>query len=539
MNRTIFINGRIHTQDETRPWASALAAEGGRIVALGDDKEISTLSTGDGEVTNLEGRLVLPGLIDSHFHFYDWSTTRLQLPLGETKTSRELLEMVKRAAAEAAPGAWILGRGYDETHWTEGNLPTRDALDAVAPDNPVFLYRRDMHAALTNSVALKLAGVDENTPDPPDGLLDREESGHPNGILRELAVNLVDEIVPDPTEDETVEAMYRSMLELHKLGLTGVMDQRIMGGICGQGAFRSWQRLRSEGRIPMRVWTNIPGEKVDEAIALGLRTGFGDDFVRIGHVKYFADGTVGTRTAWMLEPFLDAGCGMPLTPMEDIAQGAQKAEAAGLAVAVHAIGDRANREIIDVYEKVIRSRREGPARQTAIPAAPHRIEHLQAVRPEDVQRLSRLGVVASVQPMHILDDLPMSGPCLGDKCQYLFPFRDLLDSGTPVAFGSDCPVSDPNPLMGIYAAVNRCLPDSRPSEGLNPEQRITLAEAIRCYTSGPALVMGREKELGSLGLGKLADMVVLDSDLFSIDPLEIHQVKPVMTIVGGRVVYRA
>jgi predicted amidohydrolase YtcJ len=447
--------------------------------------------------------------------------------------------MVRRAAADAAPGGWILGRGYDETHWEEGSLPTRRILDAAAPQNPVFLYRRDMHAALTNSLALKLADVDENTQDPPDGVLDREESGHPNGILRELAVNLVDDVVPDPTEDQTVEAMYQAMLELLRLGLTGVMDQRIMGGICGLGSLRSWQRLRAEGRIPMRVWTNIPGERVDEAVALGLRTGFGDDFVRIGHVKFFADGTVGTRTAWMLEPYQDAQCGMPLTPMEVIAEGFRKAQEAGLAVAVHAIGDRANRELIRILENEHRNRRPSAKRKTAVPAAPDRIEHVQMLRPEDARRLSRLRVVASVQPMHIVDDIPMSRPCLGENCRFLFPFRDLLDLGITVAFGSDCPVSDPNPMMGIHAAVNRCLLKDRPSEGLNPEQRISVPEAIRCYTAGPARVMGREEELGCLAVGKLADMVVWDSDILSLDPMDLHQVRPWMTIVHGRVVYRA
>jgi predicted amidohydrolase YtcJ len=539
MSRTFMIHGRVYTQDKKKPWASAVAVDGGRIMAIGDDQEMRPMVGSDDEVIDHEGRLTMPAFTESHVHFYDWAMTRLKLPLGQTRTASELLEMVRQAATRFRSGVWITGRGFDETHWREGALPTRLELDTVAPDHPVFLYRRDMHLALANSMALKRAGIDEATPNPSEGVIDRDESGQPTGILRELAVNLVDDVVPEPTEDDHVEAMYDAMIELHKLGLTGLMDQRIMGGIDGLGAFRAWQRLRDLDRIPMRVWTNIPGERLDEVIALGLRTGFGDDCLRVGHVKFFSDGSVGARTAWLLDSYTDAESGMPLTPMEKIADGARKAEAAGLAVAIHAIGDRANREVIGLFEDLSKSRREGKDRVTSPPVAPHRIEHVQMIRPEDVKRLSGLGVVASVQPMHSLDDIPMAHQCLGDQCRWLYPFRDMLDSGITVAFGSDCPVSSPNPLLGIHAAVNRCHPGSKPSEALNPEQRITVAEAVWCYTMGPALVCGRDRELGSLTPGKMADLVVLDEDIFQIDPMEIHGVKPAMTVYDGRVIYSA
>jgi predicted amidohydrolase YtcJ len=537
MSNMFLINGRVYTQEKQRPWATAVAIRDGRILAVGDDAEIKGLMGSDDEIIDLEGRLAVPGFTDSHFHFYDWSITRRKLPLGQTKTADELLEMVGQAASQFKTGSWITGRGFDESHWKHGVLPTRRDLDGVAPDHPVLLYRRDMHLALANSRALERAGVDEATADPPEGVLDRDETGRPTGILRELAVNLVDDVVPEPTEYDYIEAMYEAMIALHKLGLTGLMDQRIMGGIDGLGSFRAWQRLRDLGRIPLRVWTNIPGERLDEVVSMGLRTGFGEDCIRLGHVKFFSDGSVGARTAWLLDSYTDAESGMPLTPVEKIADGAAKSEEAGLAVAVHAIGDRANRAVIGIFEGLIRSRREDEDRLTALPVAPHRIEHVQMIRPEDIERLSGLGVVASVQPMHILDDIPMADQCLGDQSRWLYPFRDLLDSGITVAFGSDCPVSSANPLMGIHAAVNRCYPGGKPSEGLNPDQRITVAEAVWCYTMSPALVSGREKQLGSLAPGKRADLVVLDRDIFKIDPMEIHGVKPVMTVFDGTVVY--
>lgn len=539
MSNLFLINGKVFTQEKENPWAKAIAIKNGRILFFGENNEIKNLAGPSDEVINLKGQLIVPGFTDSHFHFYDWAMTRRQLPLGQTKTSKELLDMVNQTAGSTPSGAWILGRGFDETHWREGSLPSRYELDAVATNHPVFLYRRDMHLALANSRALEYAKVDETTPNPPHGVIDRDESGKPTGVLKELAVNLVDRVVPEPSEDEKVEAMHAAMNDLHKLGLTGVMDQRIMGGIDGLGAFRVWQRLRDYGLITMRVWTNIPGERLDEAVALGMRTGFGDDLIRLGHVKFFSDGTVGTRTAWLLESFTDAKSGMPLTPMEEIEKSAQKAEKAGLAVAVHAIGDRANRELIIMFENLMKSRKNSKERATALPIAPHRIEHVQMIRPDDIKRLCNLGVVASVQPMHILDDIPMAGQCLGDHCQWLYRFRDFLDAGITVAFGSDCPVSDPNPLMGIYAAVNRCPLEEKPENGLNPDQRISVAEAIWCYTMGPALVSGREQDLGSLTPGKLADLVVLDQDIFKLDPMEIPQVKPTITVFNGQVVYQA
>ena len=351
-------------------------------------------------------------------------------------------------------------------------------------------------------------------------------------MLRELAINLVREVIPLPTDAETVTAMRDGFTELHRLGLTGVHDYRIMGGADGPPAFRAYQHLRATGELALRMWMLLPGEHLNQAIEMGLRTGFGDETLRVGHVKFFSDGGQGARTAWMLEPYEDtASCGMPLTPMDEIAGAVRRAHKAGLAVAIHAIGDRTNRELITVFEQVLNSE------QDTAPSAPHRIEHLQNIRPEDVRRLGRLGVVASVQPIHVPDDFPMIEKSVGSRGCWAYPFRDLLAAGVPLAFGSDCPVANPNPMWGIHAAVTREMRDGTPTGGWYPGQRLSVAEAVWGFTMGAALVSGRAAKLGSITPGKLADLVVLDRDIFTIDPMEIAQTQVVMTIFSGQIVF--
>jgi len=342
-------------------------------------------------------------------------------------------------------------------------------------------------------------------------------------------------VIPPPTEKETVEAMREGFVILHRLGLTGVHDYRIMGGADGPPAFRAYQRLQAAGELALRLWMHIPGERLDEAIALGLRTGLGGDYLRVGHVKLFSDGGQGARTAWMLEPYEDTGdCGMPLTPMDEIAKAVHKADRAGLAVAIHAIGDRANRELITVFENLTQHTSHFTHH------VPHRIEHVQMIRPDDVARLGQLDVVASVQPIHAPDDIPMIEKSVGPRGRFAYPFRDMLEAGVTMAFGSDCPVANPNPMFGIHAAVTRQQRDGEPQGGWYPRQRLTVAEAVWGYTMGAALVAGRAAELGSITPGKLADLIVLDRDIFALEqiaPMEIAEIQAVMTIFDGRVVY--
>ena len=535
----ILYNGRLLTQDSDFPHgcrlsaATAVAIGDGRFLAVGDDAEVRALARPHTRLIDLGGRLVLPGLTDAHFHFYDWALGLRQLPLADTTSLSDLRQRLARRASQTPPGHWILGQGWNETRWPDPRIPTRADLDDVAPAYPVILWRSDMHLAVVNSRALREAGITGDTPNPPQGVIDRDESGQPTGVLRELAINLIRDVIPPPTEEETVEAMREGFPLLHRLGLTGVHDHRGMSGAEGPPAFRAYQCLQAAGKLALRLWMGIPGERLDEAIALGLRTGFGDDRLRVGHVKFFADGGQGARTAWMLEPYEDTGeCGMSLTPMAEIAEAVRRAGQAGLAVAIHAIGDRANRELLTVFEQL---ETQNSKLETHVP---DRIEHVQMIRTDDVTRLTRLGIVASVQPIHVTDDIPMIEQSVGPRGRFAYPFRDMLNAGVTLAFGSDAPVADPNPLWGIHAAVTRQGRDGTPPGGWYPAQRLTVAEAVWGFTMGPALASGREAELGSITPGKLADLAVLDRDIFTIEPMEIAQAQVAMTVFDGRVVYQ-
>ncbi|HDQ73418.1 MAG TPA: amidohydrolase, partial [Chloroflexi bacterium] len=330
MTDLVLVNGKLHTQDARYPDVTAVAIRGARVQAVGDDEAIRALAGPGARVIDLGGRLLLPAMTDSHFHYYDWSLGLRRLPLSEVDSLADLKQRLARRACEIPPGEWILGQGWNESRWPEPRMPTRADIDEAAPDHPVILWRNDLHLASVNSRALQETGITADTANPPEGVIDRDESGEPTGVLRELAINLVTDVIPPPTEEETVDAMREGFGILHRLGVTGVHDYRIMGGVDGPPAFRAYQRLQAAGELALRMWMHIPGERLDEAIALGLRTGMGDDYLRVGHVKLFSDGGQGARTAWMLEPYEDTGeCGMPLTPMDEIARAVERAERAG------------------------------------------------------------------------------------------------------------------------------------------------------------------------------------------------------------------
>ena len=531
----ILYNGNIITMDPIRPRASVLAAEQGRVVALGRD-EVTDLAGPETELIDLNGKTALPGLTDSHVHFYDWALSRKLVPLDKATSLDQLLDLTAAAAKEAGPEAWLCGRGLDVADWPVKRFPSIKELDQAGAGRPVFYIRRDMHLAVANSKALELAGVDGQTPNPADGIIVKDSAGQPTGVLRELAMNLVSAVIPEPSEEEAVQAMEEAMAALNAQGLTGVMDQRVMGGIDGQAAWRAWQRLRRENRMSLRVWANMPGERLDELAACGLRTGFGDDWLRLGQVKFFSDGSMGARTAWLLAPYLNGKPGLPLTPIAEIEAAALKAGRSGWAVAVHAIGDKANREVIDMFTRVAAATDAAP---TAPPTAPSRIEHVQMNTDEDIPKLAALGLTASIQPQHITDDIGMTEDRVGERSALAFRFRDLKDAGVLLTMGSDCPVSAPNPMWGVHAAVTRQRRNGFPDGGWHPEQRLTVDEAIEGYTTAPAQATGRTAELGSLTVGKLADVTVLDQDPWSVPPEELQNIRAALTVVAGKVVYRA
>jgi len=535
----ILLNGNICTLDRQKPQAAAIAVKAGRIIAVGENDAIAALAGRQTKRIALDGRLVIPGLMDSHFHFYDWAMGRQQLDLARVNSLDELLKQVAQTAAALPPQEWILGQGWNESDWPEHVMPRRDHLDAVAPAHPVALWRCDLHLAAVNSIALLLAGIDETTPDPPDGVIEKDSSGQPTGILRELAPNLIKAVIPAPEADALVAAMQDGITHLHTLGLTGLHDVRLMGGLEGAPALKAWQLLNERNKLDLRCWVSLAGERLEEAIALGLRTGLGDERLHIGHLKYFADGGMGARTAWMLEPYLDAEYGMPLGSMAQLAKKISAAERAGLAVMVHAIGDRANREIIAVLEQLAELRHQKQEPSFMPPALSHRIEHAQMIRSEDIQRLARLKVAACVQPHNMILDINMIDESVGPLGRYTYAYKEMIDAGISVLLSSDAPVCDPSPLVGIHAAVTRQRRDGTPAGGWYPEQRISVADALRGYTTVPAAFYGQARNMGSLTPGKWADMIVLDRDIFQVDPMEIADARVVMTVFDGRVVYRS
>jgi len=534
----ILKNALIRTQDPVRPLAHAAAIQGGRILAVGEDHDMTPLSGPGTRIMDLGGRLVLPGFMDSHFHYLDWAMGRKQMALADVTSFQECMDRVAESARRLPEGSWILGQGWNESDWEDERMPTRYDLDHAAPNHPVALWRCDLHLAAVNSLALEKAGIDENTPDPPEGVIARDASGRPTGILRELAPNLIKAATHEPGDPGLYEAMLEGIPVLHSYGLTGLFDVRLMGGVEGAPALRSWQRLREEEKLDLRCWVSLPGERLDEIISLGLRTGFGDDRLRIGHLKYFMDGGMGARTAWMIDPYLDGGVGMPLCSAEALREAIIQADQAGLAVMVHAIGERANREVASVFEAVNRSRALNDSGPTTGPAVPHRVEHLQMIRPEDLSRMARLGLVGCVQPHNMILDIHMIERSVGERGRWTYTYRSMLNAGIPLVFSSDAPVCDPRPLVGMHAAVTRQRWDGTPEGGWYPEERLSVEEAVRAYTTAPAEANGVSGELGSITPGKRADMVVLDRDIYTVNPMEIAETNVDMTIFDGRVVHK-
>ena len=483
-------------------------------------------------MVDLEGGTVLPGLIDSHLHFSGYGLRLSQVDLQEVPSLEEALSRVAGQVALSQPGAWIRGGGWNCNLWGDGAFPHHRDLDKVAPDNPVVLSSKDGHSTWVNRRAMELAQITSETPDPPGGHIRRDPDrrgrryGEPTGILQETAAGLVRNVMPQPSLEETIVACRLGMANAHRVGLTGIHNCE------GQQALAAFQELRRRGELTMRVLTHIPSANLDAAIAIGLRDGFGDEWIRTHGVKAFSDGALGSRSAWMLSPFEDdpANTGIPTMTSEELHELTHKANGAGLSVAIHAIGDAANRAVLDAIEA---------ARDATNAQLRNRIEHVQLLHPDDLPRLAQLGVVASMQPIHATGDIDIADLHWGARSATGYAWRSLLDAGTRLAFGSDAPVEDISPLLGIHAAVTRRRANGYPGpEGWYPEQRLTVHEAVYAYTMGAAYASGEETIKGSLTPGKLADLILLDRDIFHIDPMDIQHAQVLATMVGGRFVYR-
>jgi len=524
----VLYNGNVHTMDPLRPRAQAIVIRDGKFVTAGMDKDLRDLVRPGIEAVNLEGRTVIPGLCDAHLHFVS-AGQRIQLvDHNDLPSLEEAVRRVGERVARSAPGAWVLARGWDQTEWVENRYPTRQDLDRVSPQNPVACTRTDGHLLWVNSLALQMAAVSRDTPDPDGGQIDRDAQGDPTGVLRENAQALVRRSMPQTTRDDIIRWTKDAIKYAHMHGITSVHD------MSGTGVFRDhlsvYQELKERGELPLRILAQIPGADIDHAVALGIRTGFGDEWVRIGAIKVFADGTLGSQTALMLAPFegSDSNTGIALTSQEDLHAVSRKAIENGLSIAVHAIGDRANREMLDIFEELRPTDRKLRCR----------IEHCQTLDAVDIPRFQKLGVVASMQPCHQPADMANADRYWGkERAARTYAFRRLLNTGAVLAFGSDAPVEPMDMLPNIHAAVTRTRQDGTPPGGWNPQEKLTVTEAVHGFTMGAAYASGEENIKGSIYPRKLADLTVLSEDIFTIDPQRIHEVKVDMTVVGGKMVF--
>jgi predicted amidohydrolase YtcJ len=530
----ILVNGKIWTVHKAQPEAEAVAVWRDRILAVGRTADVRKFAGPKTRVIDLQGRRVTPGFYDSHVHFLGSGLRLSEVALKDAKDEAEFGRRLREFDLKMPRDRWMLGGEWDHDRALNGRLPTAELIDKYVPDRPVFIRRYDGHMTVVNSRVLKMAGITDKTPDPAGGVIYRKlGTNEPTGLLRDNAMSLVDHLVPSPSDEEIAEAVRNAMIEARQVGVTSVQDMDGSDAATRMKLFRLYQQLARSGRLTLRIDLRWPLADWERLAKLGAESGLGDDWVKIGGVKGFADGSLGSSTAKMFEPFVNEpnSTGVWVTPREKMLEYIRGADRAGLSVAVHAIGDRANAELLDIFAEVIRQ--NGPRDRR------FRIEHAQHLRPADYGRFRELGVIASMQPYHVIDDGRWAEGRIGPKrCASSYAFRSLLDAGAKLAFGSDWSVAPLSPILGIDAAVNRRTLDGKHPEGWFAEQRISVAEAIEAYTLTSAYAAFQEKDRGSLEPGKLADLVVLSRDILDAKERDhIADTAVVLTIVGGKVVY--
>jgi len=521
----LLYNAIVHTQNPLQPIASALVIDRERINAVGNADDLFNQYP-NAEKQDMQERVILPGLTDAHLHLKYYSLALQKIDC-EVNTKAECLQRVAERVKNSKPGEWILGHGWNQNIWD--NWPTASELDTIAPNNPVYLTAKSLHAAWVNTKAMQLANITVQTSDPHNGQIQHDAKGNPTGILLEAAMELVSHIIPEPSSKEISDAIENAQPILWKMGLTGVHD------FDRRDSFMALQELHAQKKLKLRVLKNIPLELLDEAHALGLRSGFGDDMLRIGNVKVFMDGALGPHTAAMFQPYIgeENNRGMLNLDGEELFEHGRKAAQVGLGMTVHAIGDRANHEVLNAYEQLRNYEKENH-----LPALRHRIEHVQVLHPDDAPRLAQLNVIASMQPIHATSDMLMADQFWGERSRLAYAMKTQLNFGAPLALGSDAPVELPNPFLGLHAAVTRRRADGSPSpEGWYAEQKLTLAEAWSGYTLGAAYAAYMEERLGKLAPNYLADLIVLEKDPFKCDPDELLTMQSSATMVAGDWVY--
>jgi predicted amidohydrolase YtcJ len=526
----IITDAKIWTVDKSVPTAQAVAVLGDRIVALGSDTDLDAWRGPGTRVIDAGGKLLLPGFNDAHVHFVSGGRQLDSIQLNDATTPQEFARRIAGRAKVTPKGEWIVGGNWDETKWNPPNMPTKELIDGLTPDTPVFVSRYDGHMGLANSLALRLAGITANTPDPPGGTIVRDAQGNPTGALKDAATDYIDKVIPPLTHEQRLKIVKRALAYAASVGVTSAQHL-----VASYEDIAVYSELLERGELTTRIYAAPSITHVDDLAKLGIGHAFGGPYLRIGALKAFADGSLGSGTAYFYEPFLNQGNNRGLLademhPISLMRDRYLKADAAGMQLCTHAIGDEGISTILDLYADVIKAHGEADRRL--------RIEHAQHMAAKDFERFAQLHVIASVQPYHAIDDGRFAESHIGhDRASRTYAFRTFLDHGVRLAFGTDWEVAPLDPMLTIYAAVTRATLDGKNPDGWFPEQKLSVAEAIEAYTMGSAYAEFQEKEKGSITPGKLADMVLLSEDIFSIAPEKIRDVRVVKTFVGGRLVF--
>jgi predicted amidohydrolase YtcJ len=528
----LLINGMVYTLNERQPTAEAVAVEGERIVAVGSTKEILS-SFKSQQVIDLHGKAVYPGFIDSHAHLEGLGAVLQILDLSGARTVEEITRLVKEEAPRKKEGEWIRGRGWDQNKWHPAHFPTHQPLDAVAANVPVYLKRVDGHAAWVNKKVLDLARIDRSTLDPEGGKIIRDAQGNPTGVFVDRAVDMLDAALPPPTEQERTEAIRQAIKECLKVGLTEVHDMGV-----DLALLEIYDRLIRAGEFPFRVYAAIdgPGDTWNHYLQAGPDTAGHAGKLTVRAVKMYADGALGSRGAALIQPYSDdpGNRGLTLTSAAELTQVASRCLDKGFQLCVHAIGDRANNVVLNVYETLLSQR------PVEVPGVRFRVEHAQVLDQSDIPRFHRLGVLPMMQPTHCTSDMTWVEERLGvQRLAGAYAWRSLIDQGSIIPGGSDFPVESPNPIWGFYAAVSRQDHAGQPEGGWHPEQRMTRIEALKSFTIWGAYAGFQERMKGSIEVGKWADLTVLSEDIMQVEPQRILQASVELTIVAGAVAYRS
>ena len=527
----IFHNAVIYTADDARPKAEAIAIAGDRITAVGSSADILEMKGPRTRVVDVHGAAILPGLQDSHGHFANLGSSLQVLRLRGTTSWEQIVSMVRRRAAAARPGEWIQGRSWDQNDWAVKDFPTHELLTNAAPNNPVYLTRVDGHAAVVNKAAMDAAGLSKETTDPEGGRILRDDKGNPTGVLVDRAQGLVSRKIPEVSRAQLEEQILLADAEARRLGLTMVHD----AGTSTE-TVDAYKRLIDAGKLQTRIYVMLRGsmEMLKPHFDAGPVENYGNHHLAVRAIKIVADGALGSRGAALLEPYSDeaGNTGLLTTPPDEVYAQALAASKAGFQTCIHAIGDRANRMVLDVFERV---QREVPGSRNLR----MRNEHAQILDAADIPRFAALNVIASMQSTHATSDLPWAptrlGPARIEEGAYVW--QKLMKSGALIANGSDFPVEEPNPMLGIYAAITRQDPSGNPPGGWQPDQRMSREETLKSFTINAAFAAHAEKDLGSLTAGKLADLVVLSKDVMRIPPKEILSTTVTTTVIGGQIVH--